>query len=898
MTLLKMFKKQEESSEEAKDSKRFSKLKDRIALNNPISKKKNTEKDPSVAKEEHHDKRNKVVIDENYGSILTAKQKKELVKEARKRREASVQRTIPYTQIFRDGICRHGKSYYTKMMIFYDTNYELLSPADREMTFDGWCDFYNYFDPDIHLQVCGSVLKIDLNELEKHVLFADADDAFNGYRKEYSEILKKLVEQGRNEYARAKYVVFGVEIEQQNVSIARRKLEDTELKVSEVLDSIGVKSLSLNRFERLNILRNMLNPEDFSPFLFNDDLVNQTGLSTKDFIAPTSLRFDPRYFKISDSFVGQSCFLQILGETLDDSMLRKILQTDSNILFSIHAHSMSPEKALKELKRALSDVQKRKVDEQQKNSRKGVDWDILPVEILAQEENLKTTLDNVRSGDDRLFLTTIILTVMEKDKKKLDNSLSLIKAIAQQDGCMIRPLDYRQEQGYMSCLPLGVNMLDIERPFLTRSVAALVPFTTIELFMKTGEQVCVGLNQLSDTLILVDRKKLDNPNGLILGVPGAGKSFLTKKEFINVFFKTQDDIMIIDPESEYGALVTELGGEVVVLSPASSDHINPLDIVTDFVILPNNANHVDLSSVDMDLWQHSEDVIKEKVDFVVSLFEQMIGGVTGLAEAEKSVIDTSAVQMYEQFFENPSRENMPILSDLQKIIESKGTEAAFAVSEKMSRFTTGSSNLYNYRTNVDVSNRIVCFDIQNMGEQLKKMAMFSVQDYVWSRVRKNRAIGKFTRYYMDEFHLLLRDKQTAKYTVEMYKRFRKFGGVPTGITQNITDLLASPEIANIFGNCEYICMLKQKGNDVDVLMQYLDISNTAMKYVTNCNPGNGLLFCGGALVPFKDRFPTDTKIYKLINTRFADKAAELEQKDAVSVSEGVDADAGLASVAV
>lgn len=798
--------------------------------------------------------RKKLKIDENYGDILSAKQKKEIVKRIKteKKKVLSVQQTIPYDCMFKDGICRVGDHLYNKMIAFTDINYSIESDENRAAIFNGWCDFLNYFNPELRVQFCSSVLKINLEDLEKYVEFPSSGSN-KDLREEYTEILKQSLKEGRNEYARVKYIVFG--LDSTSLKQARQRLTVHEEQIRINLSQIGVHATVLNGSERLHVLRNMLRPEDFEPFVFNYDLVNKTGLQTVDFVSPTSLAFQPGYFRIAGKQWGQSCFMQMVTESLDDNMLRKILEKDSNILFSVHLQSMNTEKAVKLLKNKLSEVEKMKVDEQTKASRKGYDMDILPPDLIAYNKDVQRTLENVQSGDDRMFITSIVVTVIESSKKKLDDMLSLIQAIASQEGCQIKTLDYRQEQGFMSSLPLGIcTVRKIETKFMTRSVAGLIPFTTVELFQKRAEALYCGQNQLTNNIIMADRKTLDNPNGLILGVPGGGKSFYCKKEFLNVCFRTEDDIIICDPESEYGAVVKALGGTIVTISPTSDDYINPLELNTEYYDKPEKA-------------------VKDKVDFILSLMEQMIGGYAGLLPAELSVIDLSAFQMYMKYLAHPTKGTVPTLQTLQEEIVredstlTKDMEAAKSVANKMNPFTVGSSNLFCHHTNVNTANRIVSFDIQGMGERLKKVAMLTVQDYVWSRVRNNRKKGKTTRYYMDEFHLLLRDEQTAKYTVENYKRFRKYGGIPTGITQNISDLLSSTQVSNIFSNCEYICMLKQKGQDKEILQSVLAIPDDALRFVTNNLRGSGLLYFGGNLIPFKDEFPENTKIYRLITTK-------------------------------
>jgi len=854
----------EKEPQQIKEKKKFSlfKKKNKEKASDTLQ---DSKKDESVAKDKKSKKEKTVSIDADYGVKLTAKQKKKIVREIRERNKqssASVQSLIPYTAMFRDGICRISNHQYSKMIAFSDINYETEDDNVHAGIFDAWCDFLNYFDSSVTVQICSVVLKIDINELEKNVIISNNSDdpEIKEIQDVYSEIIRQQLIKGNNEYSRVKYIVFGVDSD--SIKNARVKLNGITRDLVSSLESLNIKAHPLNGVERLEVMRNMLNPLNFEPFLFNYDLVKDTGLSTKDFIAPTSVEFTKNDFCIGENnCYGKSFRLDIKCEKLNDGMLRKLMEENSNIMCSIHLKSLNNEHAIKLLKRKLTNIESSKVSEQQKAARKGYDIDILPPDLVTYDKDVTKTLRNVESGADHMFITTVIFTVMEKDQKTLNTVVDSLKSTARQYSCFLKPLDYKQKEGLVSSLPLAYNEINVQHKLQTRSVAGLMPFTTVELFQKTGEQLYGGLNQLSGNIIMTDRKKLDNPNGLILGTPGGGKSFFVKKEILSTYGATDDDIMICDPESEYGAITRRLKGQVIVISPASTDYLNPLDI-----------NLMEGDNI--------ENAIKEQTDYLLNLFNLMIGGRYGLDAGELSMLDNAAQRVYESYFENPVPENMPTLTDIYNIIaQREDSDDKNSLCAKMERFVTGTSNFFNHRTNVDVNNRIVCYDIQGLGEQLKKVAMATVQNHVWHRVRYNRAHGKYTRYYMDEFHLLLRDKQTAEYSLEVFKRFRKFGGIPTGITQNVTDLTSSPQVQNIFANCEYIVMLKQKGEDVGILEETLGIPHKAIRYVTNNAKGSGLLFYGGIIIPFEDDFPKDNIVYDTITTNLADLAKKMADKD-------------------
>jgi len=398
----------------------------------------------------------------------------------------------------------------------------------------------------------------------------------------------------------------------------------------------------------------------------------------------------------------------------------------------------------------------------------------------------------------------------------------------------------------MSSLPLGQNHIEIQRGLTTSSTAIFVPFTTCELF-QTDEALYYGLNALSSNLIMANRKLLKNPNGLFLGTPGSGKSFSAKREIVNVFLMTEDDIIISDPEGEYFPIVRRLGGQVVRLSPTSDQYCNPMDI---------NPDYAD-----------EEDPLTLKSDFILSLCELIVGGKDGLAPVEKTIIDRCVRLVYRDYLADPDPARMPILEDLYNLLRSQSEPEAQHIATSLEIYVTGSLNVFNHRTNVDIGNRLVCFDIKELGKGLKKIAMLILQDAVWNRVTINRALRRTTWFYIDEMHLLLKEEQTAAYTVEIWKRFRKWGGIPSGLTQNVKDLLASREIENIFENSDFIYMLNQAQGDRQILAKQLGISPHQLSYVTHSNAGEGLMFYGDIIIPFIDRFPKDTEIYALLNTR-------------------------------
>lgn len=726
-----------------------------------------------------------------------------------------------------------------------DLMYQLAQNDDKTSIFEGWCDFLNYFDSSIHLQFSFLNLTASAESFEQSIIIPDRDDGFNDVRHEYAEMLQNQLAKGNNGLTKSKFITFGVEAE--NYKAAKPRLERIEIDLLNNFKRLGVAASPLDGKERLKLMHDMFHMDTQAPFQFDWKWLAPTGLNTKDFIAPSSFDFRAKNTFGMGSKQGEVSFFSILAADLNDRCLADFLAMESSLIVSLHIQAIDQVEAIKEVKHKITDLDKMKIEEQKKAVRAGYDMDIIPSDLATYGGEAKKLLEDLQSRNERMFLITFLVLNTADNKKQLGLNVKQAQSLAQQHNCQLIPLDFQQEAGMVSCLPLGYNSIKIQRGLTTSSTAIFVPFTTQELFQTSREALYCGLNALSNNLIMVDRKWLKNPNGLILGTPGSGKSFAAKREIANVILLTDDDVIICDPEGEYYPLVNMFRGQVIRISPTSDSYINPMDI---------NLNYSD-----------DENPLSLKSDFILSLCELIVGGRDGLQPIEKTIIDRAVHIIYQPYLNDPRPENVPILEDLYNALRKQEEREAQSLATALEIYVTGSLNVFNHQTNVDVQNRLVCYDIKELGKQLKKLGMLIVQDQVWGRVTANRAEGKSTRYYMDEFHLLLKEEQTAAYSVEIWKRFRKWGGIPTGITQNVKDLLASQEIENIFENSDYIYMLNQASGDREILAKKLGISPHQLSYVTQSGEGEGLLFYGNVILPFQDRFPKNTKLYSIMTTK-------------------------------
>ena len=906
------------------------------------------------------------------------------------RKEKSAQDSIPYERMWPDGICRVADGHYTKTIQFQDINYQLSQNEDKAAIFEGWCDFLNYFDSSIQFQLSFLNLAASEETFARAINIPLQGDDFDSIRVEYMTMLQNQLAKGNNGLIKTKYLTFGVDAD--SLKAAKPRLERIETDILNNFKRVGVAAESLDGKARLAQLHGIFHMDEQVPFRFEWEWLAPSGLSTKDFIAPSSFVFRTgKQFRMGKKY-GAVSFLQILAPELNDRMLADFLDMESSLIVSLHIQSVDQIKAIKTVKRKITDLDKSKIEEQKKAVRAGYDMDIIPSDLATYGAEAKKLLQDLQSRNERMFLVTFLVLNTADNPRQLDNNVFQASSIAQKYNCQLTRLDFQQEEGLMSALPLGLNQIEIQRGLTTSSTAIFVPFTTQELFHNGKEALYYGINALSNNLIMVDRKLLKNPNGLILGTPGcfdgetrilladgstptfaelveagiteamvkaydydtgeivdaraidiriekyvdelkvieledgtrlcctdthlimdadgqfieankitdgqrlsgghvavrvafqrlpekvpvydltvpkygnfllanglivhnSGKSFSAKREIANCFLLTNDDIIICDPEAEYAPLVERLHGQVIKISPTSTNYINPMDLNLDY--------------------SEDESPLSLKSDFILSLCELIVGGKEGLQPVQKTIIDRCVRLVYQTYLNDPRPENMPILEDLYNLLRAQDEKEAQYIATALEIYVIGSLNVFNHQSNVDINNRIVCYDIKELGKQLKKIGMLVVQDQVWNRVTINRAAHKSTRYYIDEMHLLLKEEQTAAYTVEIWKRFRKWGGIPTGITQNVKDLLSSREVENIFENSDFVYMLNQAGGDRQILAKQLGISPHQLSYVTHSSEGEGLLFYGSTILPFVDHFPKNTELYRIMTT----KPQELKKED-------------------
>lgn len=766
----------------------------------------------------------------------------------------SSQQSIPYSGVTKDGIFQHGKERYSKTFSYVDINYQVGKQDDQEEVFSKYCEFLNFFDDSVNLQVTIVNKSFNKDEFEKKVVVQSRNDYMEPFRQEFNEMIKRKISGGKNEIKKEKFVT--VSIESISTDEARNTFMRMERETQAVFKRMGSSITGLNLHERLELLHDVYRMGQEGHFSYDPIEHKRKGLITKDLIAADALTFKRDHMIIGDKY-ARAIYIKDLPTFLNDKFLSEITDFSFNLLTTMNIKSVDSYKALRIVKKQITGMEANKIEYQKRSLKNGYLEAFIPHELKHSLTEANELLDDLINKNQKMFLTNIVIVHFSDTLEGLNKDTKEISAIGSKFLCQIGTLHYQQEDALNSCLPFGLNLLKISRTLTTESTAIFVPFTNQELFQEGG--LYYGLNAVSRKLIMFNRLSLDTPNGFILGTPGSGKSFAAKREMVNVLLNTDDDVIIIDPEREYTRLVTNFKGEVIHISAGSKNYINPLDMTMDYA--------------------DDDDPLMLKSDFVLSLCEVIVGGRYGLTPREKSIIDRCLKLTYHKYLQTFSKDDIPTLIDFYEQLKIQEDPEAIEIATALELYVKGNLSVFANKTNINIDNRLVCFDIKDLGKQLKTMGMLIVLDQIWNRITLNRGKGKRTWIYIDEIYLLFANEYSAAFLYELYKRARKWGGIPTGITQNVEDLLKSDLARTMLSNSMFLMMLNQAKSDRRELATLLDISETQLSYVTNADSGQGLMFIGNGegkgIVPFHDEFPRDTRLYKMMTTK-VDEVREAE----------------------
>lgn len=823
-----------------------------------------------MAKKEKESK--KEVKERKQSASKTVKEKKNKAKDKKSGKKPkgaikipkTVQDSIPYVRVFENDIIEVSPGLYSKSYLLGDVNFAIASQEEQENIFLAYCDFLNTFGSDVNIQVSVNNRNVDVEDFKKKVLIKPQQDNLNDLREEYNTMLLNKMSEGRNNMIREKYITLSIEAP--NIEEAVSKFAHLDSELNEAIKKIThVNSNPLTSVERLSVLHDLYNPgeedafyrslntsrKEISSFSF-DNMINM-GVTSKDLIAPPSMEFYKDYIILGDKY-ARVLFLDNLPNFLSSDVLMDFTESTANLLVSVYFQSLAQDKSLKIIRDQIVNINSNVVDAQKRATRSGYSAELISPDLLRAKEEADRILGDMTKRNQKLFLVSFLLVHFADDLDTLNKDTISIGQIASRHLCQLRKLNYQQEAAFASCLPLANNKVFVKRMLTTESAAVFIPFSAQELAQNNG--MYYGLNAVSKNMILFSRLNSKNANGVILGTPGAGKSFSAKREIINVLLNTQDDVFILDPEREYSPLTALLGGECVRIAAGARTYLNPLDMDLDYA--------------------DEDDPITLKSDFIGSLCETVIGGRFGLTPIQKAIIDRCVRLVYQPYLEHMrslksnitfDAEYMPTLVDFYELLLSQPEPEAQNIALSLELYVTGSLDTFAHRSNVNTHSRFVVFDIKDIGSGMKEMGLQVCIDHIWNKMISNKKEGKRTWFYIDEFYLMTQTESSAKFLQQIWKRARKWAGIPTGITQNVEDLLASQEARAIIQNSDFVLMLNQAPMDRRQLCDMLNVSPTQESYITNSDPGCGLLYTGSAIVPFVDKFPKDTQLYKVMTTK-------------------------------
>lgn len=750
-----------------------------------------------------------------------------------------VQDVIPITAIYDDGIFRVGKDKYSKTFKFSDINYAVASREDKESMFLEYSELLNSLDSGATTKITINNRRLNRLDFEKTILIPAKGDELDDFREEYNKILLDKAT-GANSIVQDKYMT--ISVTKKSVEDARNYFGRVGAELIAHFGRLGSKCVELETDERLRIFHDFYRVGEETAFHFDIHDTRRKGHDFKDFICPDSMEFEKDCFKLGDRY-GRVLFLRDYASYIKDSMVAEITDLNRNLMLSIDVIPVPTDEAVKEAETRLLGVETNITNWQRRQNSNNNFSATIPYDMEQQKKEMKEFLDDLTTRDQRMMFAVITLVHTADSKEQLDNDTEAILTTARKHLCQFATLKFQQMDGLNTAMPFGVRKIDCFRTLTTESLAVFMPFRVQDIFHENG--IYYGQNVISKNMIIADRKQLLNGNAFILGVSGGGKSFAAKGEIVNDMLASDADIIIIDPEREYSPLVNALGGEIINISATSKNHINAMDMNKDY---GDGANPVILKS-----------------EFIMSLCEQLVGGEIGAKQ--KSIIDRCTASVYRTYQQNDYRGTPPTLQDFREELLGQEEPEAQDIALAIELFTDGSLNTFAKETNVDTENRLICYDILDLGKQLMPIGMLVVLDSILNRITQNRAKGRNTFIFIDEIYLLFQHEYSANFLFTLWKRVRKYGAFATGITQNVDDLLQSHTARTMLANSEFIIMLNQASTDRIELAKLLNISDLQMSYITNAEAGHGLIKVGSSLVPFANKFPKNTKLYRLMTTK-------------------------------
>lgn len=752
----------------------------------------------------------------------------------------SVQEAIPIQRVWEDGIFQLGNR-FSKSFSFTDINYQIASKEDKTAMFLDYSQLLNALDSGASAKITIHNRRVNKGEFEKSILLPMKEDGLDHFRKEYNQMLLSKVTGTSNSIIRER--ILTVTVAKRNIDEARAYFSRVGTDLLTHLSRLSSVGRELDLSQRLELFREFFKGGEPPVFPFDLKEFLRKGHHFKDWLCPNSLEIAQDHFKV-DSRWGRVLYLQSYASYIKDTMISELCDLDRSLMLSIDILPVPTDEAVREIQNKLLGVMTNAANFQRRQNAANNFSAVLPYDMEQQKKETTEMLDDLTNRDQRMMFGLVTLVHLADTKEQLDSDTETLVTVARKHLCQLSTLRWQQKDGLDTVLPYGLRKIQALRTLTTESTAVLIPFRAQEILQSGG--IYYGQNAVSKNMIVADRRKLLNGNSFRLGVSGSGKSFSAKEEITSIALSTEDDILILDPESEFGYLVEALGGEVIQVSASSDTHINALDM--------DKA------------YGDERNPLIEKSEFILSLFEQLVGG-GDVSAKEKSILDRCAYDVYRNYVANGYQGAPPTLKDLYHALLQQPEPEARGLALSSELFITGSLNTFAQPTNVDTKARILCYDIRELGEQLQPLGMLVTLDAIFNRVIQNWKLGKTTWVFADEFYLLFRYQYSADFFYKLWKRIRKYNGLVTGLTQNVEELLQSDTARLMLANSEFLILLNQSPTDREELSKLLHISDTQLSYITNVSAGCGLIRCAGNIVPFENSFPPHTQLYKLMTTK-------------------------------
>lgn len=752
----------------------------------------------------------------------------------------SVQQSLPIKRIWPDGIFQVGNK-YSKSFRFSDINYAIASKEDKTEMFLDYSDLLNALDSGATAKITLNNRRINKDEFERSLLLPMKEDGLDQYRKEYNDMLLSKVSGTSNSIYQERYLT--ISVHKKNIDEARTYFARVGTDITTHLAKLSSVSEELDAGERLQVFRDFFRAEEPSAFPFDLKVFAKKGHSFKDWICPESMEFKKDYFKINERY-GRVLYMQDYASYVKDDMISELCDLSQNLMLSIDILPVPTDEAVREIQNKLLGVETNVTNWQRRQNANNNFSAVVPYDMELQRKETKEMLDDLTTRDQRMMFGLLTMVHMADSKKQLDSDTETLLSVARKHLCQLSILKWQQVDGLNTVLPYGIRTINALRTLTTESTAVLIPFHTQEIMQPGG--IYYGQNAVSKNMLVADRRKLLNGNSFRLGVSGSGKSFSAKEEIVALALSTEDDILILDPKSEFGSLVEALNGEVIRISATSDTHLNAMDMDS--------------------AYGNEKNPLIEKSEFILSLFEQLVGA-GNLSAKEKSILDRCTADVYRDYMRGGYQGEIPTLKDLYRQLMLQPEDEARGLALSSELFINGSLNTFAQPTNVNTKSRIIAYDIRELGEQLMPLGMLVTLDSIFNRVIQNWKKGKTTWIFADEFYLLFRYQYSADFFYRLYKRIRKYSGFVTGLTQNVEELLKSDTARLMLANSEFLILLNQATTDREELASLLNISDNQLSYITNVGAGHGLIRCSGNIVPFENSFPKNTKLYRLMTTK-------------------------------